>query len=392
MALLLSHGADLALRHLSDLWPLLQSIHTSSSAAVALTLSLSALLYTRRKHSGQALTRYLVRTALAVNTVLLLHTIIFSPPPNMYRALGAPLGTRPHRLLYAMKEAMREGVIGLPYGADNLWERFQEEEMIDVYIRYGHDVLLQCEFCVRTRDFVTYALVGVALQYVGMAALIGLITIAGTDSEYYRPWGIICLVTTGLWEAWQTYTSNIEMLMFEDTTTTVHEDLLFRRQLVFIFLPIILHMLPSAVPLELQAQRDTLRGLRELQEKLKALALCDAAVLRSSKLRRLQHAFGERIERDLQYLHHARPTSLSTTPAPSNPPSPSISSPSSLQDSQTTLRASSIQWNTQPTSPSTPQATYPYFSPDSARMRVAQSYQATFLATVNAATSANQVW
>ena len=39
--------------------------------------------------------------------------------------------------------------------------------------RYGHDVLLQCEFCVRTRDFVTYALVGAALQYVGMAALIG---------------------------------------------------------------------------------------------------------------------------------------------------------------------------------------------------------------------------
>ena len=39
--------------------------------------------------------------------------------------------------------------------------------------RYGHDVLLQCEFCVRTRDFVTYALVVAALQYVGMAALIG---------------------------------------------------------------------------------------------------------------------------------------------------------------------------------------------------------------------------
>ena len=39
--------------------------------------------------------------------------------------------------------------------------------------RYGHDVLMQCEFCVRTRDFVTYALVVAALQYVGMAALIG---------------------------------------------------------------------------------------------------------------------------------------------------------------------------------------------------------------------------
>ncbi|KAL1702855.1 hypothetical protein EV121DRAFT_292912 [Schizophyllum commune] len=297
-----------------------------------------------------------------------------------------------------MKEAMREEVIGLPYGADNLWERFQEEEMIDVYIRYGHDVLLQCEFCVRTRDFVTYALVGAALQYVGMAALIGFITIAGTDSEYYRPWGIICLVTTGLWEAWQTYTSNIEMLMFEDTTTTVHEDLLFRRQLVFIFLPIIIHMLPSAVPFELEFQRETLRGLRELQEKLKALALCDAAALRSSKLRRLQHAFGERIERDLQYLHHARPTwlstsptPLSTTPTPSSPPSPFISSPSSLSDSQSTLRASSIQWNTQPTSPA-PQTTDPYYSPDSAQMRVARSYQAAFIATVNAATSANREW
>ncbi|KAL1757057.1 hypothetical protein FB107DRAFT_273261 [Schizophyllum commune] len=391
MALPLSHAADLTIRHLSDLthiWPLLQSIHTSSSAAVALTLTLSALLYTRRKHSGYALTRYLVRTALAVNTVLLLHTIVFKPPPNMYRALGAPLGTRPHRLLYAMKEAMREGVIGLPYGADNLWERFQEEEMIDVYIRYGHDVLLQCEFCVRTRDFVTYALAVAALQYVGMAALIGFITISGTDSEYYRPWGIICLVTTGLWEAWQTYTSNIEMLMFEDTTTTVHEDLLFRRQLVFIFLPIILHLLPSAVPFELQSQRETLRGLRELQEKLKALALCDAAVLRSSKLRRLQHAFGERIERDLQYLHHARPT----TPTPSRPPSPFISSPSSLEDSQSTLHASSIQWNTQPTPPSAPRTTYPYYAPDSAQLRRAQSYQATFLATVNAATSANREW
>ncbi|KAL1720390.1 hypothetical protein EV715DRAFT_289354 [Schizophyllum commune] len=299
-----------------------------------------------------------------------------------------------------MKEAMREGVIGIPYGVDNLWERFQEEEMIDVYIRYGHDVLLQCEFCVRTRDFVTYALVGAALQYVGMAALIGFVTIAGTDSEYYRPWGIICLVTTGLWEAWQTYTSNIEMLMFEDTTTTVHEDLLFRRQLVFIFLPIVFHLLPSAVPFELQSQRETLCGLRELQEKLKALALCDAAVLRSSKLRRLQHAFGERIERDLQYLHHARPTSLSTspptslsaTPTSSSPPSPFISSPSSLEDSQSTLRASSLQWYTQPTPPSAPRTTYPYYAPDSAQLRRAQSYQAAFLATVNAATSANREW
>ena len=177
------------------------------------------------------------------------------------------------------------------------------------------------------------------------------------------------------------------------TLLQVHEDLLFRRQLVFIFLPIILHLLPSAVPFELQSQRETLHGLRELQEKLKALALCDAAVLRSSKLRRLQHAFGERIERDLQYLHHARPTSLITSPTslsatPTPPgPSPFFSSPSSLEDSQSTLRASSTQWN----SPA-PRTTYPYYAPDSAQLRRAQSYQATFLATVNAATSANREW
>ncbi|KAL1740047.1 hypothetical protein HDZ31DRAFT_68325 [Schizophyllum fasciatum] len=302
MALFLSHIADLTLRHAADLthlWPLLHSIPTSPAAALALILIGAALLYARRKHAGPARARYLARTALAAHAVLLLHAALLRPPANMYRALGAPLGARPHRLLHAMRAADARA---LPYGADRLWERFQEEAMVDVYIRYGHDVLLQCEFCERTRDFVSYAAAGAALEYAGAAAVIGLVTVEGTDSEYYRPWGIIGLVATALWEAWQTYTANVEMLMFEDTSQTVHEDLLFRRQIIFLLLPLLLHVLPAALPLDLERQRETLRALRALQEKLKALALCDAAILRSSTLRRLQGAFGDRVCRDVRVL------------------------------------------------------------------------------------------
>ncbi|TRM60058.1 hypothetical protein BD626DRAFT_141107 [Schizophyllum amplum] len=346
MAHLLSHISDL-----THIWPLLQSIHTSSSAAVGLTILGAALLYARRKRAGHALVLYIVRTTIAINTVFVLHTIIFRPPPNMYRALGAPLGTRPHRLLYAMKQA-EPGA--LPYGMDALWERFQEEEMIDVYIRYGHDVLLQCENCSRARDFILYALVGALLQYTAMAALVEVVTVAGTNSEYYRPWGILCLGTTALLEAWQTYTTNIEMLMFEDTTQTVHEDLLFRRQLTFLILPIVLHLLPSALPLDLETQRDTLSRLRELQRKLQAIILCDAAISRSSKLRRLQAAFGERVQHELRFAR--------------------------MQPSLAQENASrAVNWETS-------------YSPEAARVRLAESQQQAFLATVKAATTTGRMW
>ncbi|KAK1226695.1 hypothetical protein PQX77_010339 [Marasmius sp. AFHP31] len=122
-----------------------------------------------------------------------------------------------------------------------------------LYVKFGHEALSTCDFCWTFFDFALYTGTGVVLEYLREAAMIGLITIRSTSLERYRSFAIGLLVTAAAGEAYWISTVGISIPRDgrEPNPVMWHDTLTFLRQLLFLFLPLIIHFLlpPSPPPI-----------------------------------------------------------------------------------------------------------------------------------------------
>ena len=52
--------------------------------------------------------------------------------------------------------------------------------------RFGQNTIQECEWCATFTDYVAYALPVIVLSYIKEAALLGVVTVAGTNRETWR--------------------------------------------------------------------------------------------------------------------------------------------------------------------------------------------------------------
>ncbi|KAH8827637.1 hypothetical protein DL96DRAFT_1599740 [Flagelloscypha sp. PMI_526] len=150
--------------------------------------------------------------------VLIFHTfyvVYFATvrrPPNLFKALGISVGEPTENIRHLVTRLQMlsgDDPHSLPPTVDGLLKKLGSFEMRLLYVRFGHDVVTMCEYCRGADEFAFFAFPGLLLQYIREIALVGVLTIRGTNREWWRRIALWPVVIVGLVEVWYIATSAI---------------------------------------------------------------------------------------------------------------------------------------------------------------------------------------
>ncbi|CCM01211.1 uncharacterized protein FIBRA_03259 [Fibroporia radiculosa] len=138
----------------------------------------------------------------------------------------------------------------LPKPLDNLITRLSSFEMRTLYVR---SLPMSSVASVRAHstfdDYAVYALPHALFAYIREAAVLGLLTIVGSGRERWRTYVVGALAVTAVLECYWISTVTVRIPKDGRNVFMWHDNLWILRQLVFLLLSIVTHLLPSTSPL-----------------------------------------------------------------------------------------------------------------------------------------------
>lgn len=75
--------------------------------------------------------------------------------------------------------------------------------------RFGQNAIQECEWCTTLTEYAAYTLPAIVLSYIKEAALLGMVTIRGTDRETWRSAGIGFLILACILDVYRMLTARI---------------------------------------------------------------------------------------------------------------------------------------------------------------------------------------
>ncbi|KAF8317152.1 hypothetical protein DL93DRAFT_2077343 [Clavulina sp. PMI_390] len=209
-----------------------------------------------------------------VHSAYIIYTILFNAPSNIFTALNVPLGVPASLLrmnLIVHSPSLNES---LPPQTEALLTRLQSIDVRGYYVRFGHDAVQYCDYCHSFTDFGLFMLPVTGLQYMRTIMLVGLMSIPGSGKRAWRGWFVGMLVLAGLFEAWTLLTVQITITQDGTNVPMWFDRAWYSRHLLFLLLPIMLHILPyqlnpykslQAAPYAVQSVESTLSSLLVLE-------------------------------------------------------------------------------------------------------------------------------
>lgn len=127
---------------------------------------------------------HLLTALVILHSLYILFTIIFDNPSNIFSSLQISLATaspviRQSLLAYTPNST-------LPPAIQVLLARLQSFDARVIYVRFGHNTVVECDYCHSFWDFALFSLPGVGIQYVRMAAVFGVMTMRGSGKRKWR--------------------------------------------------------------------------------------------------------------------------------------------------------------------------------------------------------------
>jgi len=218
------------------------------SFLVAAVVVLLATTWLVRKPSN-APHRASLNTLVVLHTLYILYTLTVFFPPNIFKRLHIPL-TMPSESIRAvlLHKASLDANATLPRPLEDLLARLSSFDARTLYVRFGQQVLQDCEYCKTFDEYALFALPGPVLQYIREAGVIGLLTIRGSHHERWRMYAIAALVCASVLEGYWVATTTVQVPTDGQGVFMLHDTIWTLRQLLFLILPLILHSLPSIPP------------------------------------------------------------------------------------------------------------------------------------------------
>ncbi|KDQ08809.1 hypothetical protein BOTBODRAFT_37667 [Botryobasidium botryosum FD-172 SS1] len=190
---------------------------------------------------------------LAAHTCLVLFKLFCGRPANIFTDNGASLTTPPLPLRNILLTRLAQFETPTPEGSlqesylspelESLLSRLQSFEVRTSYVRFGHDAVQKCAYCLSFDDFWLFALPGLMLSYIRTLAVVGSLTAIGSGKRRFRWWAVGAVIGGFVLELWTLQTTDIRLT---DDTVMLHDRLWLLRHLGFLAIPIVVYALPVA--------------------------------------------------------------------------------------------------------------------------------------------------
>ncbi|KAI0824892.1 hypothetical protein BC628DRAFT_1321501 [Trametes gibbosa] len=242
----------------------------------------------RRQPDGLVTLHNVLTLAVVFHTLSVLYTAITQGPPNIFQRLGIPL-TMPSETIRTV--LLQSGALPLdaplPKPLDALLTRLSSFEMRTLYVRFGQTVIQDCEYCTTFDEYLIFAAPHMALGYITEAVVVGLITIRGSGHERLRSYAVAALGAAFIIEGYWVATTPIGIPRDGLNVFMWHDNLWMGRHLLFLVLPIVIHLLPRAPPTISPAPLITLvrTQLQQTQQQVVTARFVHAAMQRQPALR-----------------------------------------------------------------------------------------------------------
>lgn len=120
------------------------------------------------------------------HSAFILYTLLFNAPSNIFVALNIPLTTPVALMRSKLIEYSSSSNDTLPPQMESLLTRLQSIDARGYYVRFGHDVVAQCDWCHSITDFGIFAMPRAGLEYMRTIVLVGLMTVPGSGKRAWR--------------------------------------------------------------------------------------------------------------------------------------------------------------------------------------------------------------
>ncbi|KAH8101782.1 hypothetical protein BXZ70DRAFT_891280 [Cristinia sonorae] len=264
------------------------------SAAAA---NIPLYLFFRRKPSPAESPNRLAFTVLVlIHTTYILYTLMLHWPPNIFQRLKIPL-TLPSDTIRTvlLQKAGLDLDATLPKPLESLLTRMSSFDYRTLYVRhglpsplFGQSAMQDCEYCTSYDEFALYALPGPLLEYIRETAFLGLLTITGSHRERWRTYAIAGLVCAAVMEGYTTAVQPIKIPRNGLGVFMLHDNLWLCRQILFLVLPLIIHITRPVPPTVVDPSVTLLQAQNHLQAtltRLTSLKYTRGAIMRDPSLR-----------------------------------------------------------------------------------------------------------
>jgi len=223
-----------------------------------------------------------------LHTFYILFTLLFKPPPNLFKRLHIPLTTSSDQIrALLLKHAGVDSVV-LPKHLETLLTRLSSFDARNIFVRFGQSVLQDCEYCHTYDEYALYALPRALLEYVRETAVVGLLTINGSHKERWRTFVISIIVCAAVAEGFWVTTVQVKIPRSGLGVVMWHDVLWTYRHILFLILPILLRNLPSSPPASNSAMASlpaTLGLFEQSLTRIHLLKFTRGAIMRDPKFR-----------------------------------------------------------------------------------------------------------
>ncbi|CAL1708605.1 unnamed protein product [Somion occarium] len=258
-------------------------IYTSVAVATPLVYFLR-----RQSSNPDAPLRQTLNVLVLLHTLYVLYVLTVLWPPNLFQRLNIPLTMPSDSIRYLiLQKAGLEQDATLPKALESLLTRLSSFDMRTLYVRFGQTVLQDCEHCTTFDEYSLYALPWPLLEYIREAAVIGLLTIQGSGRERWRTYGVAAVVIAAILEGYWVASATIQVPRNGLGVYMLHDNLWLLRQLLFLVLPIVIHLLPASPPESdpVNTLHTTRNTLELTLTRLTSLRYLRGAVMRDPTLR-----------------------------------------------------------------------------------------------------------
>ena len=141
---------------------------------------------------------------VAIHTLYMIYIVSFHTPPNLFTRLHIPLSMPSQRIRTALLARMdTNDADALPEHIEELLTRLNTFDLRTSFVRlvrqpyviqldltrstrFGQEAIQECEWCATFTEYAAYTVVAIVLSYIKEAALLGMVTIRGTNRETWR--------------------------------------------------------------------------------------------------------------------------------------------------------------------------------------------------------------
>lgn len=228
----------------------------------------------------------LITGILAMHTLYILYILSFKTPPNLFTRLHLPLSTPSQKIRDTLLARTRtSGDSTLPEHIEELLTRLNTFDVRTYLVRFGQNTVQECEWCVTFTEYAVYTLATIVLSYIKEAALLGLVTIRGTNRETWRSTTLGVLMLACIADVYWMLT--VRITVDQQDVTMWYDTLWILRHALFIILPLITHfILPSSFtpsPLAIVPQANL--ALQALNRRVQLFKFTSAITLRVPEFR-----------------------------------------------------------------------------------------------------------